>query len=137
MKTKKATFLTILLALILIIAVIVLFATSAAPKENPPAEVSDTDLMDPPPGSQSSALSGAAPSTTLTFTIEGLTEEVPAELFVGDGYSLYITEDFQSLAPDARIADSNENVQFWVTHFDDLSLEDASLRLIAFSGLEL
>lgn len=152
MKTKKATFLTILLAIILIIAIIILFATSAASKEDAPADIPDTDLMDPPsgyvnpanpsspsdpslsdtrPGPASSALSGAAPSTTLTFTIEGLTEEVPAYLFVGDGYSLYVTDDFHSQTPDAWVADSNENVQFWVTHFDDLSLEDASGQLSA------
>lgn len=57
---------------------------------------------------------------------EGEMEEIPATLFAGDGYVIYLTDgDWQQHATDAWTAAFegkivlNGQVQLWITHYDD------------------
>lgn len=47
----------------------------------------------PPKEAPAPEPSGRAETTQLEFTVEGITEQVPAALYIGDGYSIYIPEE--------------------------------------------
>ena len=67
---------------------------------------------------------GEAENTTiLTFFKEGEAEQKQATLVIGDGYSIYLPDnEWQQSDSDIWTAKVNEQVQLWVTLFEDESL---------------
>ncbi|MDE7206722.1 MAG: hypothetical protein K2N90_06120 [Lachnospiraceae bacterium] len=72
----------------------------------------------------------------LEVTREGETEEIPATLFVGQGYSIYLTDDrWQPHAPDAwtGVVDGQPvldgKVQLWITFFKDKTFNQVQEEL--------
>ncbi len=64
--------------------------------------------------------------TVLKVMREGEMDEIPATLFAGEGYSIYLTDgDWQQHAPDAWSGAFdgelvlNGQVQLWITHYED------------------
>ncbi len=69
-------------------------------------------------------------TTMLTFSKEGETEQKQATLAVGDGYSIYLPDnEWRQSAPSTWTAAVNEQVQLWVTHFEDGSLDSVTRNL--------
>lgn len=63
-------------------------------------------------------VSFASEEYSLTYTLEGMEETEAAWLVYGQGYCILIpTEGWTMYAPDAWMAEGNEAVQLWVTHF--------------------
>lgn len=70
-------------------------------------------------------------TTALTFLKEGETEQKQAALVTGDGYSLYLPEgEWQRTDSDLWTAVLNERVQIWITHFEDLAIDERAQELI-------
>lgn len=75
---------------------------------------------------------GRPETTDLTFFLEGQEESVPAALYIGQGYSLYIpVEDWvrESFTENGAAADSwestdNDAVELRILHLGERSLED-------------
>lgn len=74
---------------------------------------------------------GAGENTAASFTVfrEGEREELPATLYAGDGYSIYLPDDsWQQYAPDAWLAVVEGNIvfegriQLWIAHSRGRSL---------------
>ena len=56
-------------------------------------------------------------NTELQFTVEGMTETVPAALYIGDGYSIYIPEEGWRL--DERETDDGVRETVWESTVND------------------
>ena len=66
------------------------------------------------------------PAYTLQYMQEGMPQEEPANLYVGQGYCLLIpVEGWQLYAPDAWMWEYNEQVQFWVNDYTGNTLEQS------------
>lgn len=66
------------------------------------------------------------PAYTLQYMQEGMLQEEPANLYVGQGYCLLVPlEGWQPYAPDAWMWEYNEQVQFWVTDYTGHTLEQS------------
>lgn len=72
----------------------------------------------------------------LKVMMEGEMNEIPATLFVGEGYSIYLTDgDWQQYAPDAwaGAVDGqlvlNGQVQFWIAHYEDKTADQVKAEL--------
>lgn len=66
------------------------------------------------------------PAYTLQYMQEGMPQEEPANLYVGQGYCLLVpVEGWQPYAPDAWMWEYNEQVQFWVTDYTGHTLEQS------------
>lgn len=82
---------------------------------------------------QTSAETGgdeASDTTTLIFMVEGETEEQAASLYAGDGYSIYVPdEDWALYQPDSWQSAYNEEIQFWVTRYEERSMEEVRQEL--------
>ena len=65
---------------------------------------------------------GREVSTVLTVMKEGMPEEIPATLYVGEGYSFYLTDgDWDNYEPDAWQAEKNNQVHFGVGHYEGMN----------------
>ena len=88
------------------------------------------------------AMAGQAkgvPAYMLRYQQEGMLQEEPADLYVGQGYCLLIpTEGWQLYAPDAWMWEYNEQVQFWVADYTGHTLEQTmdSLKKDGYSETE-
>lgn len=59
-------------------------------------------------------------------TVEGESEEVPATLYKGEGYSVLIPDEgWVQEEPNVWSVEVNEEVKFWVSQYVDTSLEEA------------
>lgn len=66
----------------------------------------------------------------LTFMKGGEQEQKQAALTEGDGYYIYLPEnEWQPSGPDLWTASVNEQVQFWITHFEGESADLADQKL--------
>ncbi len=69
---------------------------------------------------------------TLTFFVEGETEQRQATLATGDGYSLYLPDgDWQQSGSDTWTATANEQVQIWGKYFENQSVSQVEKELEA------
>ena len=66
--------------------------------------------------------------TSIKVMREGEMDEMPATLFAGEGYTIYLTDgDWQQHAPDAWAGAYdgqlvlNGQVQLWITHYEDIT----------------
>ncbi len=67
---------------------------------------------------------------TLTFSKEGEEEQKQATLTVGDGYSISLPDDeWQQSDSDMWTASENEQVQIWIEHYKDESLDSVAQKL--------
>lgn len=74
--------------------------------------------------------------TVLKVMREGEMDEIPATFFAGEGYSIYLTDDdWRQYAPDAWLAVADGQavldgqVQFWITHFEDKTVNQVKEEL--------
>ena len=75
---------------------------------------------------------GRETSTVLTVMIEGMSEEIPATLYEGEGYSFYLTDgDWENFAPDAWQAEKNNQVRFYVGNYEGLNKSQVERILTA------
>lgn len=112
-------------------------------------------LMDPPggnsgigAGSSDAGLSGEPAGNTeisntdsetentddysLTFTLEGMEEKVPADLYVGAGYGILIpSEGWNMYRAGAWMADVNEEVQFIIQDYGEKTIEQVIEDLVS------
>lgn len=90
-------------------------------------------------GSASAETSRAATSV-IDFFIEGETESVPAKLYVGSGYSLYVPSEGWTVSKgDGRvtwISNDNESVGFSITTYKNTTAATARSAYITDSGFE-
>ena len=87
---------------------------------------------EPTPVDNSSADNNTLEDTiTFTFSKEGEQEQKQAALAIGNGYFLYLPDDEQwhQSAPDLWTTDINEQVAFWITHFEGESLKSVNQKL--------
>ncbi len=67
---------------------------------------------------------------TITFSKEGEQEQKQAVLVTGYGYSIYLPEnEWQPAGPDLWRTAVNEQVQLWITHFDDEGMDSVDRKL--------
>ena len=117
------------------------FAEERMPQEVPGQNTSESDLLDLNVGMDNmfglsteetndiSDLAAAAgtgegreTSTILTIMQEGMPEEIPATLYVGEGYSFYLTDgDWSNYEPDAWQAEKNDQVHFGVAYYEGMN----------------
>lgn len=63
--------------------------------------------------------SGRAQTTYITYMTEGFTVDVPASLYIGSGYSLYIPDEgWESPAANNWVSTANNNVSFEIRSYD-------------------
>ena len=75
---------------------------------------------------------GRETSAVLTVMIEGMPEEIPATLYVGEGYSLYVTDDdWDNFVPGAWEAEKNNQVHFVVGNYEGLNKSQVERILTA------
>lgn len=159
MKTKKITIWIGILCVLIIAAVVILFATSADSRQTAeaPEETADSveeteaadDETEPPVQDTAQADDGAsseAPesavresTTVLQCTIEGTTEEMPATLYAGDGFSMYIPDegwqiyDENPVEPEKMSAvylPGEGQVGLWVEYHEETA-SDTEARLLS------
>jgi len=88
-------------------------ATSASPQESVPE-------------------TGREKQTTLSMEMEGQTEEVPATLYEGEGYSIYIPdEEWTPGEPGEWKAEANSDVKLKVEFFSGKTAEEARTAILA------
>lgn len=88
-------------------------ATSAAPQESVPE-------------------TGRDKQTTLSMEVEGQKEEVPATLYEGEGYSIYIPdEEWTPGEPGEWKAAANSDVELMVEFFSGKTAEEARAAILA------
>lgn len=82
--------------------------------------------------------------TAITVMREGEADEIPATLYAGDGYFIYLTENnWQQYAPDAWLGTVDGQVvldgkvQLWVTHFEGKSAAQVKEDLEADGYVEM
>lgn len=80
--------------------------------------------------SQEPEPTGRAENTELLFTVEGQTETVPAALYVGSGYSIYLPEEGWQLEQESEDGSSQD---CWESTLND----DVELRVLRFPGWDL
>lgn len=69
-------------------------------------------------------------TTIFTFSKEGETEQKQASLVTGDGYFFYLPDDeWQKSDSDLWTAEINEQVRFWITHFEDTTINEREEEL--------
>lgn len=92
-------------------------------------------------GSTASSASGKtsrAKTAVLNMVVEGDSEPVPATLYVGDGYSLYVPDEGWSKSAGENsvtwISTDNELVGLSVTKFEGVSAADARAQYVENSG---
>ena len=62
-------------------------------------------------------------SAILTLTKEGIEEEMPATLYIGEGYSFYLIDgQWVMTEPGSWYAKVNENVRFWIDRYEGTNL---------------
>lgn len=70
--------------------------------------------------------------TVLTVMKEGLPEEIPATLYKGEGYSIYVADGvWDNYAPDAWQAKVNEQVGFSISNYEGLNKSQVERLLTA------
>ncbi len=91
----------------------------------------ETAQAEQAPDADSSAGDDTPKNTTmLTFSKEGETEQKQATLAVGDGYSIYLPDnEWKQSDSSTWTAVFNEQVQLWVTHYKDSSIDSVSRNL--------
>lgn len=154
MKYKKTKYVAAAAAVLLVAVIALLFATSAKTaeaKDQAPFDAAErlerdgTALegipLDPPKDSAASDLSGPDDGAmgaqrpqgmgyTLLYMQEGMLQEEPAELYVGQGYCLLIpVEGWEAYAPDAWRWEYDEQVRIWVSDCTGDTVEQAVSRL--------
>lgn len=73
-------------------------------------------------------------TTVLTVMKEGMPEEIPATLYKGEGYSLYVTDGvWDNYVPDAWQAKANEQVGFYINSYEGLNKSQVE-KLLAAQG---
>lgn len=88
-------------------------ATSAAPQESAPETSRDKQ-------------------TTLSMEVEGQKEEIPATLYEGEGYSIYIPDEGWTLGePGEWKAAANSDVELKVEFFSGKTAEEARTAILA------
>ena len=71
-------------------------------------------------------------TTVLTVMKEGLPEEIPATLYKGEGYSIYVADGvWDNYAPDAWQAKVNEQVGFSISNYEGLNKSQVERLLTA------
>ncbi|MCH5345284.1 MAG: hypothetical protein J1E64_14750 [Acetatifactor sp.] len=69
-------------------------------------------------------------TTVLTLIKEGMEEEEPATLYIGEGYSFYLIDDQWVMAePGSWYAKVNENVRFWIDRYEGLNIDQVEEML--------
>ena len=77
------------------------------------------------------------PTTVLTLIKEGMEEEVPATLYIGNGYSFYLIDDqWVMTEPGSWYAQDNESVRFWIDKYEGLNLNQVE-EMLAEQGYSL
>ena len=75
--------------------------------------------------------SGRKTSTVLTVMKEGMPEEMPATLYVGEGYSLYVTDgDWDNFEPNEWQVEKNNQVHFCVGNYEGLNKSQVESNLL-------
>lgn len=70
------------------------------------------------------------PTAILTLIKEGLEEEEPATLYIGEGYSFYLIDDqWVMTEPGHWYAKVNENVRLWIDRYADMNLNQVKEML--------
>lgn len=146
MKTRKHRFIAVLAAVVLIVGISVCFATSSnhdsiqanevendkekeVPKENIEAEFQDTDT-------EASSQNVREETTNIQCMLEGMLEEMPATLYVGNGFSIYIPDDGWQIydetieEPGQMVAVYSSTISIDVSHYKDESMPDVQSRYL-------
>lgn len=156
MKCRRETIATIGVGMLLVIVVVFIFATSvqkaqvegaAEGIEENSAGAEDVDgLMDQPKGdsgivagSSATDLSGKIAGNfeghslyTLTVTLEGMEERVPADLYLGVGYGILIpSEGWTMYRAGAWMADVNDEVQLIIQDYGEKTKEQVVEYLLS------
>lgn len=157
MKCRKEIIATIGVGMLLVIVVVFIFATSAQKaevegaaegiEENSAGAEAVDNHMDPPgedsgiaAGSSDADLSGEAAVNfgaghslyTLTFTLEGMEERVPADLYIGAGYGILIpSEGWNMYRAGAWMADINDEVQLIIQDYGEKTKEQVAEYLVS------
>lgn len=67
---------------------------------------------------------------TISLMIEGVAEEVPATLYTGSNYSIYVPDEgWQMFGPEGWSLNVNEKVQFWIADYTGKSVEAVKEQL--------
>ena len=159
MKTKKITIGIVILCILIAAVVVILFATSAdgrqtaeAPEETADFEAAaeaadeETELPAQDGAQEENGDSAEAPvaavrksTAVLQCTIEGTTEEMPATLYVGEGFSMYIPDDGWQIYDEAPVEPEKMSavylpgegqVGLWVEHYEE-NASDTQSRLLS------
>ena len=102
--------------------------------ETPPAEIpAETPVPPTEDRNPTAAELGREEKTELAFTVEGETELVPATLYIGQGYSIYIPSEgwrLEKWVDDGIPEDTwesivNDDVELTVLHLGEKTLEEA------------
>lgn len=141
MKIKKISLGCVLFCTALIVIVVIGFATSSKRKEtaalpeavveDPGAEeTEDTQILEP------EAEEIKEKEYTLTFMTEGMEEVVPAECYVGNGYSILIPkEDWILQAPGCWTSAYNMDVSLEIVKYENKNLLEVGSELEALEFL--
>lgn len=153
MKTKKITIGACIICVLILVVIVVLFATSA---DSGQPEADNTEAA---PASDETAPSGdsaeeagqeedesadAEPqqsavresTTVILCTIEGTQVEMPATLYMGDGFSIYIPDEGWQIYDDAPVAPEkmsavySPEVGLWIEYYEE-SASDTETRLLS------
>ncbi len=155
MRTKKLTIGACIAGVLILAVIVVLFATSADGGQPASGAEEEADISDEPEMSDSEEntagqdteetytaagepqQSDTRESTTvLSCTIEGTQEEIPATLYVGDGFSIYIPDEGWQIYDDAPVAPEkmsavySPEVGLWVEYYEE-NASDAEARLLS------
>ena len=109
-------------------------ATPPPAAETPAAEApAETPTLSAGDRNPTAAELGREEKTELAFTVEGETELVPATLYIGQGYSIYIPDEgwrLEKWVDDGIPEDTwesivNDDVELTVLHLGEKTLEEA------------
>lgn len=116
------------------------------PLANKAADAMDSIPVDGETADKGASSYAAPEKATLMVSKEGELQTIPATLFVGDGYSIYIPDegwrlsdtedgtasyDFTNYGLDKWVSELNEQVLLWVNKYDGTSVEEVREGLAA------
>lgn len=150
MKTKKITRGILLISAALIIAIVVLFATSVKKEEPLPNNATEGNVaekIEVPDGVPETSKriiefdesdnETRAQTTNIQYMLEGMPEQMPATLYVGDGFSIYIPDkdwtiyDEEIELPAQMTAVLSSEVSIWVERYENETFSSLEERLLS------
>ncbi len=149
METKKITRGLLLISAAMVIVIVVLFATSAKKdepvsddvqasfSENDNSPQRDAFIDDQKLEIDESQRETRAQTSNIQCMLEGMQEEMPATLYVGDGFSMYIpNEDWniydEELEPPVQMsAVLSPEVSVWVERYENKTFSEVEERLLS------